>query len=92
METNGNGIWHTGNYADKRQPEEVFYCPKMYTIMQNFQVEETWNIRETPWLKQKPLDITKNKPKETTKKKRDYREEGRNKQSSSSNGLGGFSL
>lgn len=92
LDTNGNGIWDTGNYAEKRQPEEVFYCPKMYTIMQNFQVEETWNIRETPWLKQKPLDITKNKPKETTKKKRDYREEGRNKQSSSSNGLGGFSL
>lgn len=90
LDTNGNGRWDTGDYAEKRQPEEVFYCPNMYTIMQNFQVEETWNIRETPWLKQKPLDITKNKPKETTKKKRDYREEGRNNQSSSPNGLGGF--
>ena len=39
------------------------------------------------------MDITKNKPKEQTKKKRNYREEGRANKSSSNNvGLGGFSL
>lgn len=92
LDINGNGEWDTGSFAECRQPEEVFYCPKPFTILQNFQHEENWNIRETPWLKQKPLDITKNKPKETTKKKRDYREEGRSNSSSSSNGFGGLSF
>lgn len=92
MDANGNGEWDTGNYAERLQPEEVFYCPKVYTILQNFQHEETWNIRETPWLKQKPLEITTNKPKEATKQKRDYREEGRSNNNSSSGGFGGFSL
>lgn len=92
LDANGNGEWDTGSFAERRQPEEVFYCPKPFTILQNFQHEENWNIRETSWLKQKPLDITTNKPKETTKKKRDYREEGRSNSSSSSNGFGGLSF
>ena len=93
LDRNGNGKWDTGNYEEKRQPEEVYYCPKVYSVMQNFQVEETWNILGTPLTKQKPMDITKNKPKEQTKKKRNYREEGRANKSSSTNvGLGGFSL
>ena len=92
IDTNRNGEWDTGNYAERLQPEEVFYCPKVFTVLQNFQHEETWNIRMTPWLKQKPLEITKNKPKEVTKKKRDYREEGRRNSSSSSNGFGGLSF
>ena len=70
IDTNGNGVWDTGNYIEKRQPEEVYYSPKMYEIMQNWQVEETWNVNSTPLAKQKPLEITKNKPKEATKKKR----------------------
>lgn len=93
LDRNGNSKWDTGNYEEKRQPEEVYYCPKVYSVMQNFQVEETWNILGTPLTKQKPMDITKNKPKEQTKKKRNYREEGRANKSSSTNvGLGGFSL
>lgn len=73
VDTNDNGLWDTGIYADKLQPEQVFYCPKMFSIMQNWQVEETWNVRELPLERQKPLDITKNKPAEVTKKKRDYK-------------------
>lgn len=75
IDTNGNGVWDTGNYIEKRQPEEVYYSPKMYEIMQNWQVEETWNVNSTPLAKQKPLEITKNKPKEATKKKRNYKDE-----------------
>lgn len=70
LDTNGNGLWDTGKYADKCQPEMVYYSPKMYQIMQNWQVEETWDIHEAPFSKQKPLEITTNKPKEVTKKKR----------------------
>ncbi|MCC8096834.1 MAG: hypothetical protein LIP05_16805, partial [Tannerellaceae bacterium] len=77
LDLNENGVWDTGNYAEKLQPEEVFYYPKEFDIKQNWQVEEYWNVNETPLPKQKPLDITKNKPKEVTQKNRDYRNEGR---------------
>lgn len=87
IDTNSNGVWDTGNYIEKRQPEEVYYSPKMYEIMQNWQVEETWNVNSTPLAKQKPLEITKNKPKEATKKKRNYKDESQ--QSSSRNNSGG---
>ena len=87
IDTNGNGVWDTGNYIEKRQPEEVYYSPKMYEIMQNWQVEETWNVNSTPLAKQKPLEITNNKPKEATKKKRNYKDESQ--QSSSRNNSGG---
>lgn len=87
IDTNGNGVWDTGNYIKKRQPEEVYYSPKMYEIMQNWQVEETWNVNSTPLAKQKPLEITKNKPKEATKKKRNYKDESQ--QSSPRNNSGG---
>ena len=48
LDTNGNGRWDTGDYTAKRQPEEVFYCPKMFNIMQNWEVEETWDIKALP--------------------------------------------
>lgn len=91
IDLNGNGQWDTGNYAEKRQPEQVFYCPKLFQVMQNWQVEETWNVTAVPLQQQKPMEITKNKPKEITKKKRDYRNEGRSS-SSSSRGSGMGSL
>ncbi|MDL2222397.1 Ig-like domain-containing protein [Parabacteroides sp. OttesenSCG-928-N08] len=84
VDLNDNGKWDTGNYAEKRQPEEVYYCPKLYSVMQNWEVEESWNIHEMPLHQQKPLEILKNKPKEVTKKKRDHRNEGRQNTSNSS--------
>ena len=83
IDSNGNGRWDTGDYAEKRQPEQVFYCPKLFQVMQNWQVEETWDVTAVPLKQQKPMEITKNKPKEVTKKKRDYRNEGRSSSSSS---------
>lgn len=91
IDLNGNGQWDTGNYAEKRQPEQVFYCPKLFQVMQNWQVEETWDVTAVPLQQQKPMEITKNKPKEITKKKRDYRNEGKSS-SSSSRGSGMGSL
>lgn len=86
VDTNGNGKWDTGNYADKRQPETVYYSPKKYEVMQNWDVEETWNVKATSWTRQKPLEITKNKPKEATRKKRDYKNEGQQRSSSRNSG------
>lgn len=85
LDENANYKWDTGNYAEKRQPEVVIYYPNMFNIMKNWQVEETWDINSATFTKQKPLDITKNKPKEATKPKRDYRDEGRQTSGSSSN-------
>lgn len=83
LDLNNNDEWDPGNFAEKRQPEPVYYYPGFFTVMQNFDVEETWDVTATPLIRQKPLEITKNKPKEATKKKRDYKNEGR--QSSSAN-------
>lgn len=91
IDENNNGVWDTGNYAEKRQPEKVYYSPKVYNIPQNWQVEETWSLNDAPLSKQKPLEITKNKPKEATKKKRDYKDEGKKSSSrSSSSGVQGM--
>jgi len=91
LDTNGNGIWDTGNYADKRQPETVLYAPRFYDVHANFEVEEIWSPLSTPPEKQKPMEITKNKPKDVTTKKRDYKQEGRQQQSGrSSNPFGGI--
>ncbi|MDR2809531.1 MAG: hypothetical protein LBB84_03115, partial [Tannerellaceae bacterium] len=90
---NNNFLWDTGNYAEKRQPENVFYYPKEIEVMKNWRLEiqsPPWDIKATPFTRQKPMEITKNKPKEVTKPKRDYRDEGKQRTSSGSSGaLGG---
>lgn len=93
VDLNENDIWDTGNYAEKQQPEPVYYYPKVIEIMQNWEQEiSDWNVLSTPLHMQKPLDITKNKPKETTQKKRDYKEEGKRQSSGNSNRGGGLSF
>jgi uncharacterized protein (DUF2141 family) len=90
-DANNNFVWDTGNYAEKRQPETVWYYPKEIEIMKNWQLEiqdPPWDIRATPFIRQKPLEITKNKPKEATRPKRDYRDEGKSR--SPGNAVGGI--
>ncbi|GHT39050.1 hypothetical protein FACS189437_01340 [Bacteroidia bacterium] len=69
-DTNGNGQWDTGNYAENRQPEAVYYYPGVFEMKAYMDLEQNWNILETPPEKQKPLEITKNKPKEKQQPKR----------------------
>jgi len=66
---NGNGVWDTGNVAEGHQPEEVYYFPKFWQMKENFEFEETWNLREVPFDKQKLDEIKKQKPEETKKVK-----------------------
>ena len=54
---NGNFRWDTGNYAERRQPESVFYDPKALVLRANWDVEEPWNVRELPLLDQKPKEL-----------------------------------
>jgi hypothetical protein len=51
---NGNFRWDTGNFAERRQPENVFYDPKTLVLRANWDVEEPWNVNEFPLLEQKP--------------------------------------
>jgi len=64
---NGNGKWDTGSVEQGRQPEEVYYFPKVWEMKANFEFEETWNIHATPVEKQKLDEIKKQKPEETKK-------------------------
>ena len=69
IDRNGNGKYDTGNYSEKRQPEEVSYYPQELELKANWDIEQDWDIYATPVDKQKPDKIKKNKPKE---KKRNY--------------------
>lgn len=73
IDENEDGVWTTGNYEEGRQPEEVFYYPGKFMIRAYSDHSEDWNIRSTPVINQKPLEITKNKPEE--KKRRDPNQE-----------------
>ena len=76
IDENGDGEWTSGNYELKRMPETVYYNHKWYEIRAFTNHEESWDLNERSLDKQKPLEITKNKPEEK-KKKRDRNEEER---------------
>ena len=67
--TNGNGVWDTGKYEDKRQPEKVYYYPQVIELKANFDLTQDWNIHEKPLDKQKPDELKKQKPDEDKKKR-----------------------
>ena len=41
---NGNGIWDTGNYLRKVQPEKVIYYPQSIEVRANWELEQTFTI------------------------------------------------
>ncbi|MDD2514186.1 MAG: Ig-like domain-containing protein [Proteiniphilum sp.] len=73
IDEDGDGVWTTGDYEVKRQPEQVFYYPGKLTIRAFTDHLEDWDITNVPLIQQKPLEITKNKPEE--KKRRDPNQE-----------------
>lgn len=81
IDRNHNGRWDTGSVADTVQPEDVFYFSKKLNLKKNWDVEQQWNIYETPVDLQKPEDIKKNKPprpKWETEEEREKRKKGNN--------------
>lgn len=64
---NNNGIWDTGNYAQKLQAEKVYYYPGIFELKALWDIEQNWDPEKTAVDKQKPGAITKQKP-ETEKK------------------------
>ena len=58
---NGNGAWDTGVYSEGKQAEEVYYFPSSLTLRANWDVEQTWRVKEVPLQLQKPRELVKQK-------------------------------
>ena len=86
IDENEDSEWTSGNYELKRMPETVYYNHKWYEIRAFTNHEESWNLNERPFDKQKPLDITKNKPEEKKQKRDRNEEERQNRRSQRSSG------
>lgn len=69
-DTNGNGVWDTGNFEKGIPPEEVFYYPMELDLKALWEVEQDWNVRSVSLDKQKLDVIKKQKPDEDKKKKK----------------------
>ncbi len=62
IDSNGNGEWDTGLYAEDRQAETVYYYPRSIEARAKWDLTETWNPTATALDRQKPEEITKQKP------------------------------
>lgn len=71
IDSNKNGIWDTGDYANDKQAEEVFYYHDGIECKEKWDISLTWNPTSRDAAHQKPYAITKQKPeKDKTIKKR----------------------
>ncbi|MDR0745687.1 MAG: Ig-like domain-containing protein [Mediterranea sp.] len=77
-DTNGNGVWDTGDYEKGLQPEMVYYYPQIVELKALWQLEQDWDVTSVPLDKQKVDDLKKQKPDED-KKKRESRNAERNR-------------
>lgn len=68
VDSNRNGKWDTGLYANKRQPEMVYYYPQPLELKAMWEVEQNWNVNQVPLDKQKPEVLKKGRPDENRKK------------------------
>lgn len=69
VDLNENGKFDRGNLWSRTQPEEVFYFGGQLQLRANWSMDQSWNVRETPLLQQKPKEVKINKPKEEKAKK-----------------------
>lgn len=78
IDKNKDELWTTGNYDEKRQPEEVFYYYGKFEIRAFSDHEESWNLIDRIVTRQKPLEITKNKPEERKRRNPNLEQNNRN--------------
>lgn len=43
-DTNENGVWDTGDYLEKEEPEEIVYFPEVLDVRPNWDVNQTFNL------------------------------------------------
>ena len=71
IDSNKNGKWDTGEYAADLQAETTYYYPEKIECKAKWDLNLTWNPKARSLERQKPMEITKQKPeKEKTIKKR----------------------
>ena len=61
VDGNDNGIWDTGNFAQDRQPEAVYYYPEAIECKAKWDVTQTWNPTARSVAHQKPDKLIKQK-------------------------------
>lgn len=61
LDVNGNNLWDTGDYDARRQPEQVFYFPQPLKVRAMWDIEQDWELRGIPVMKQKPQELVKQK-------------------------------
>lgn len=84
-DTNGNGVWDTGNYEEKLQPEMVYYYPMIVELKANWQLEQDWDVNSKPLDRQKVEEMKKQKPDEDKKKREQNRNAERNRNNRNQN-------
>ncbi len=62
MDANHNGRWDTGDFRKGLQPETVYYYPGVLKLKSDWEFDQTWDVTSKPVEKQKPMEITKQKP------------------------------
>ena len=67
IDRNENGRWDTGEYDTDLQPEEVYYYPEAIECRANWDLSQHWNPHALPLYRQKPMEITKQKPEQEKK-------------------------
>lgn len=73
VDRNGNREWDTGDYAKGIQPEQVYYYWQVLELKANFELTQTWVLKDRPLDEQKPLQLKKQKPDEKKKKNNNRR-------------------
>ena len=59
FDLNGDGKWTTGDWAEKRRPEPVYYFPAKLTLRANWDFEEIFDYLARPQLDAKPRELRK---------------------------------
>ncbi len=62
VDSDGNGVWTTGEYDLGRAPEQVYYYPNPIPLKAKWEVNQDWNLNSVPAMKQKPVKLIKQKP------------------------------
>lgn len=62
-DSNGDGLWTTGEYALKQQPEEYRFFNKKISAKAYYEIAEDWDVEAVPILLQKPKELKQNKKK-----------------------------
>ena len=56
---NHDGKWTTGSISPRRDPEEVYYYPKVIETRANWDTNESWDVTAVRLDKQKPAALIK---------------------------------